>query len=398
MEVKPGYKQTEMGVIPEEWEVQSLGSFCEIVAARDLVKANYASTNDGRHPFPIYSNALTNKGLYGYSSSHQYEPDKITVTARGDIGHAVYRSTRFCAIGRLLVMSSKRACDLRFVTEFINTFVDFALESTGVPQLTAPQISNYTVALPPTKVEQEAIAEALSDADALIESLEQLLAKKRQLKQGAMQGLLTGKKRLPGFRGEWEVVKSDDIGRFRGGSGFPTKFQGATSGEYPFFKVSDMNNEGNETFMETANNYISEALRKQLGAIAFPRDSIVFAKVGAAVFLERKRILAQASCLDNNMAAFVLDPDRAACRFIHYVLLNTKLGDLVSTTALPSLSGSVLAAIELVLPSLAEQAAIAAILRDMDAEIATLEAKLAKARQLKQGMMQELLTGRIRLV
>ena len=221
--------------------------------------------------------------------------------------------------------------------------------------------------------------------------------KKRDLKQGAMQELLTGKKRLPGFSGEWEVVKASDIGRFRGGSGFPTKFQGGTSGEYPFFKVT-MNNEGNETFLKAANNYISDALRRQLGATAFPANSIVFAKVGAAVFLERKKILAQASCLDNNMAAFVLDANSTDHRFIHYALLNKKLGDLVSTTALPSLSGSVLAAIEFVRPPLIEQTAIAAILSDTDVEIAALEQKLAKTRNIKQGMMQELLTGRIRLV
>ena len=195
-EVKHGYKQTEVGVIPEDWEVMTLGSLCEIAAGHDLVKDDFSPTGDHRHQFPIYSNALTNKGLYGYSKSYQYEPDKITVTARGDIGHAVHRSTRFSAIGRLLVLSSKRSSDLRLVSEYINHFVDFALESTGVPQLTAPQISQYTVALPPSKAEQEAIATILSDMDAEVAALEAKLAKARQLKQGMMQELLTGRIRL----------------------------------------------------------------------------------------------------------------------------------------------------------------------------------------------------------
>jgi type I restriction enzyme, S subunit len=95
--------------------------------------------------------------------------------------------------------------------------VGFALESTGVPQLTAPQISKYSVALPPTKAEQAAIAEALSDADALIESLEQLIAKKCHVKQGAMQELLTGKKRLPGFSRAWQVKRLEELGVWRGG-------------------------------------------------------------------------------------------------------------------------------------------------------------------------------------
>jgi type I restriction enzyme S subunit len=275
--------------------------------------------------------------------------------------------------------------------------VEHVQYGTAQKQFNISDAIDFRYPVPPLS-EQEAIAEALSDADALIESLEQLIAKKRHLKQGAMQELLTGKRRLPGFSGEWEAVKAGNIGRFRGGSGFPIRFQGDTAGDLPFFKVSDMNAEGNQTFMETANNYISESLRKQLGAVAFPINSIVFAKVGAAVFLERKKILAQASCLDNNMAAFMVDSDRAAVRFIHYLLLSRRLGDLVSTTALPSLSGRVLAAIDFVIPSIEEQTAIAAVLSDIDTEIAALEAKLAKACQVKQGMMQELLTGRTRLV
>ena len=195
-ESKPGYKHTEVGVIPEDWTVKPLGLFCEISAGRDLVKLDFSSIPDYKHEFPIYSNALTNGGLYGYSKSYQYGPDKITVTARGDVGHAVYRDTPFCAIGRLLVLSSTYPCDLRFVTEFINQFVDFALESTGVPQLTAPQISKYTVALPTTKAEQTAIASILSDMDAEIAALEAKLAKARLLKQSMMQELLTGRIRL----------------------------------------------------------------------------------------------------------------------------------------------------------------------------------------------------------
>ena len=85
---------------------------------------------------------------------------------------------------------------------------------------------------------------------------------------------------------DWDIVDAGRIGRFRGGNGFPTAYQGVTSGEYPFFKVSDMNIEGNETFMEASNNYISEGTRRRLGANAFPPHTIVFAKVGAAIFLD----------------------------------------------------------------------------------------------------------------
>lgn len=250
----------------------------------------------------------------------------------------------------------------------------------------------------PLLPEQRAIATALSEADALIDSLDRLIAKKHAIKQAAMQQLLTGQTRLPGFSGEWETKRLGEIGRFRGGTGFPTIFQGKASGKYPFFKVSDMNKEGNAVFMEESSNYINEGTRKQLGAQAFPAKSIVFAKVGAAVFLERKKILSKASCLDNNMAAFAIEYPAADYRFIYYVFLNTSLGELVSTTALPSLNGKILASIECRIPSSKEQSAIATTLSDLDAEIDALERRRDKTRQIKQGLMQQLLTGRVRLV
>ena len=196
---------------------------------------------------------------------------------------------------------------------------------------------------------------------------------------------------------DWDCLRACEFGFFKGGSGFPLWAQGQRTGEYPFFKVSDMNNEGNETFMTAANHYVSEQTRKHLGAQVFPADSIVFAKVGAAVFLERKKILGQPSCIDNNMAAYVLDASRADVRFVHSMLLMKKLGALVATTALPALNGKQLGEMVLALPPLPEQRVIAAALSDVDALLATLDQMIAKKRDLKQATMQQLLTGKTRL-
>lgn len=196
---------------------------------------------------------------------------------------------------------------------------------------------------------------------------------------------------------EWDLVTAGQIGRFRGGNGFPLEFQGELTGTYPYFKVSDMNNVGNETMMHVANNYISEITRKALGAAIFAKNSIVFAKVGAAVFLERKRILAQPSCLDNNMSAFELDDKKANYRYVHHRLLNIRLSDLVSTTALPSLSGKVLSEIKFPLPPLEEQCAIATALSDVDVLLTEIDRLIAKKRDIQQATMQQLLTGQRRL-
>ena len=196
---------------------------------------------------------------------------------------------------------------------------------------------------------------------------------------------------------EARVVMAGEVGYFKGGSGFPLRFQGRKSGELPFFKVSDMNSPGNEQFMRTANNYISEAVRKRMGAVRIPAGAIVFAKVGAAVFLERKRILAQDSCIDNNMSAFIVDLAEVDVRFAHYLLSDFKLGDLAATTALPSLNGGQLRSVPLRLPGLAEQREVVDALRSADDLTRSIELIIAKKRAIKQGMMQELLTGRTRL-
>lgn len=196
---------------------------------------------------------------------------------------------------------------------------------------------------------------------------------------------------------DWDCLRACEFGFFKGGSGFPLWAQGQRTGEYPFFKVSDMNNEGNETFMTATNHYVSEQTRKHLGAQVFPADSIVFAKVGAAVFLERKKILGQPSCIDNNMAAYVLDASRADVRFVHSMLLMKKLGALVATTALPALNGKQLGEMVLALPPLPEQRAIAQALSEVDALLAALDKIIAKKRDLKQATMQQLLTGKTRL-
>jgi type I restriction enzyme S subunit len=150
--------------------------------------------------------------------------------------------------------------------------------------------------------------------------------------------------------------------------------------------------------MQMANNYVFANSVKSMGAVLHEPGSIVFAKVGAAVFLERKRILSCRSCIDNNMMSFTLDSSICDVKFVHHALQRVRFGDLVSTTALPSINGSVVAEVRIPLPLIKEQKAIAAVLSDIDDEIEALEKRLAKTRDLKQGMAQELLTGRTRLI
>src|SRR6266851_1591746 len=177
MEVKRGYKQTEAGVFPEDWAVVPFGEQFNISAGGDVNLKLSSAEQDEIHRFPIYSNALTGEGLYGYCSYADHPAHSITITARGTLGVATYRDHRYTAIGRVLVLEPKRQTAGQFFAEFINNRVKFAIESTGVPQLTAPQISGYLLAVPPYP-EQRTIAEALNDVDTLLSALDRLIAKK----------------------------------------------------------------------------------------------------------------------------------------------------------------------------------------------------------------------------
>ncbi len=218
MEVKPGYKQTEVGVIPEEWDVFHLTEHFRIYAGGDVPKHSVSNIRSDTHPYPIFANALQERGLYGFTSERRAKADSVTVTARGYLGHAEYRDEPFFPIVRLLVLEPNGALDARFTAAAINERVKFAFESTGVPQLTAPQIGKHSIAAPPLP-EQRAIADTLGDVDALLGGLDRLIAKKRDLKQAAMQQLLTGQTRLPGFHGEWEAKRLGEVGKFLKGSG-----------------------------------------------------------------------------------------------------------------------------------------------------------------------------------
>lgn len=195
----------------------------------------------------------------------------------------------------------------------------------------------------------------------------------------------------------WKVTTLEDLGAFRSGSGFPLTYQGVRSGDYPFFKVSDMNSEGNEIFMEVANHWISEETRARIGAIRHPAGSIVFAKAGAAVHLERKRLLRQDGCIDNNMMSFSFSNQSVYERFLYYLFLYINLGKYATTTALPALSVKQIGSISVPIPTRTEQQAIAEALSDVDGLLGSLDALIAKKRGVKQAAMQQLLTGETRL-
>lgn len=208
--IPQGYKATPLGIIPQEWKTIRLKECFSISAGRDVQKDCFSPFFSSQYKYPIYSNSLSNHGLYGFTSHPRHIANSITITGRGTLGHAEYRDTNFDAIVRLLVLSPKIPLDGQFITEYINFRKPFFYESTGVPQLTAPQITSTQIVFPPL-TEQQKIAEVLGTWDKAIEKQSQLIIKLELRKKGLMQQLLTGKKRLPGFNKKWKKICYSDI-------------------------------------------------------------------------------------------------------------------------------------------------------------------------------------------
>lgn len=208
--IPQGYKATALGIIPQEWKTIRLKDCFSISAGGDVQKDCFSETPSLQYKYPIYSNSLFNHGLYGFTSHPRHKANSITITGRGALGHAEYRETDFDAIVRLLVLAPKIPLNGQYITEYINFREPFFYESTGVPQLTAPQIANIQVLFPPL-AEQRKIAEVLGVWDEAIEKQARLIEKLALRKRALMQRLLSAKLRLPGFSEPWQKVNYSDI-------------------------------------------------------------------------------------------------------------------------------------------------------------------------------------------
>ncbi|WP_419507459.1 restriction endonuclease subunit S [Alistipes communis] len=417
--IPQGYKQTELGIIPEEWEVVKLGNLgvtytglsgkrkCDFgwgsakyIPFLNILNNPQIDIDDLEYvnimPNEV-QNAVQNGDLFFNTSSETPEEVGMCSVLTDKIENTYLNS--FCFGYRLFDNNGAIGIFLSYYFRSAIGRVLMSILAQGATRynLAKTTFLESTIALPPIK-EQRRIVEALSDVDALIAALDKKIAKKRLIKQGAMQQLLTGKKRLQGFKGDIQRVTLSELGRFVSGNGFPLQYQGDLIGDYPFYKVSDFNTKGNENYLNISNNYITKDIANNLKCNIIPKNSIVFAKIGAAIFLERKKICLTDCCIDNNIMSFIPNENIDAL-FVCYFLRTVSFGELVETTALPSLGIKALGEIIVNLPStVEEQRAIAKTLLDMDKEIADLEVRRDKYKLIKSGMMQKLLTGQIRLV
>ena len=399
MEVKPGYKQTEVGVIPEDWEVRCVGDAFEVCNyLREPISEWVRNEMFGSYPY------YGPTGIQGWINEYRVEGKFALIGEDGD--HFLKWQTqpmtllvqgRFNVNNHAHLVRGRRNLTEWFYWFFSNRDVSTYLTRQGAGRfkLTKAALLAIPCALPPTKVEQQAIAGALNDADALIGALEQFVAKKWQIKQGAMQELLTGQKRLPGYTGEWVAKRLGKLASIqRGASPRPIDSQiwFDENSSVGWVRISDVTKSGmylRETTQRLSDLGVQNSRLVNCGSLIMS----ICATVGRPI------ITAIETCIHDGFVVF--DGLRADKIFLYYSLswIEKVWSRHGQTGSQMNLNTGLINRTEILLPpTVAEQSAIAAILSDMDAEIAALEAKLAKARQIKQGMMQELLTGRIRLV
>ncbi len=379
MDVKPGYKQTDAGVIPEEWSTATIKELATIATGK---RNTQDRIEDGAYPFYVRSQTIERIDTFSFdgeavlTAGDGVGTGKVFhyINGRFDCHQRVYRISDFS------VPISGYFFYLYFSTHFYDRIMSMTAKS-SVDSVRMDTIADMVIPLPPLP-EQQAIAVALGDVDALIESLDLLIAKKRDLKQAAMQQLLTGQTRLPGFSSEWEAKRLGDVVDFLDGSRRPVKDadRAKMRGDFPYYGASGI--------VDYVNDYIFDEeliLLGEDGENILSRNCPLAFRVSGKIWVNNHaHVLRPKPCFDIGFLAAYLES-------LNYEQHNTG-------TAQPKLNKRVCANISVRCPPASEQSAIAEVLSDVDTEIAALEARRDKTKLLKEGMMQELLTGRTRLL
>jgi type I restriction enzyme S subunit len=410
MGVMPGYKQTDVGVFPEDWETKACSALSDLITVGIVVRPTQYYTKQGvpaLRSANIRADGIDDADMVFISedanallSKSQVRTGDVLTVRTGYPGTSAVVPASHAGSNciDILITRPSKAVSSRYLSAWINSsFGKYQVlrNQGGLAQqhFNVGDLRNLIVVLP-KKAEQEVIANALSDADALIESTEQLIVKKRYLKQGTMQKLLSGKARLPGFTGEWQQKKLCELGEC---------LIGLT------YKPSNVKSDG--LLVLRSSNIFQETLR-------FEDNVFVDMDVPAAIILRKGDILicvrngsrdliGKCALINEEAQGLTFGAFMAVFRtpFYNFVYhqfqsdfikrqINEHLGATINQITNKSLNS-----FQILFPmDEEERAAIAVILSDMDVEITTLEAKLGKARELKLGMMQDLLTGRVRLV
>jgi type I restriction enzyme S subunit len=391
MEVKPGYKQTEVGVIPEEWRDCDISDLCQLQRGFDLTEATRKHGD-----IPVYSSS----GLSYFHNEARLQPPSVITGRKGMLGKVYFVDEPCWPHDTTLWVKDFKGNDPRFVAMFLGQFrLERFDAATSVPTLNRNNVFGVPIKLP-SPPEQRAIATALSDVDGLLGGLDRLIAKKRDLKQAAMQQLLTGQTRLPGFHGEWEVKKLESLTCLLTNGFVGTATSAYVDGDDGVLYIQGYNVlengfdfHGIKRVTKSFHNQHQKSCLRQGDLLTIQTGNI---GVTAMVPTE----LEGANCHALVISRFTKNASDPSfyCHYFNSERSKTKFKEIETGTTMKHLNVGDMKSLLLPSPPLAEQTAIAEVLSEMDGELAVLEQRREKTRALKQAMMQELLTGRTRIL
>jgi type I restriction enzyme S subunit len=417
--IMPGYKQTEVGSIPEDWEECEIRAACKLINGRGFKPHEWA---DSGLPIIRIQN-LNGSDEFNYFQG-SFDP-KIRVE-RSQLLFA-WSGSRGTSFGPHIwqgqeavlnyhtwkvVVNEIRVCPRFFyhaLRQLTNHIEENAHGASALVHTQKWEMEAFKFPCPSIISEQKAIAEALGDADSLVEALEQMLAKKRNLKRATMQQLLTGKKRLPGFEGDWETKTIGDL--FSVGGGFSASRDQLSHKGICYLHYGDIHGTSRSVIdVEHEQHSIPrlDVSLQQVGSASMLSDGdVVFVDASEDIDgTSRHIVIRNPSGIPfiSGLHTIVAKPKTTELRqsYCRYCFQTEKVKSqfryFAVGTKVSGVSKSNITKISISLPSTDEQTAIATVLSDLDVSIAAIEAKVEKARRIKAGMMRELLTGRTRLV
>lgn len=387
-----------MVTYPTDWKESSIGDLFNVSAGGDVKKQYFSKFRTSAYPYEIFSNGIENRGHYGYTSLAVFPGNSVTVTARGTIGQAFYREAPYDAIIRLLVLSPKSEdVKPKFYEYYINNQIIFEHENTGVPQLTAPKIKEKIVPFFDGK-EQEKIIETLQVFDTYIDDLAELIEKKKGIRDGALVDLISGKIRIAGFTGERKEYSINDITREIITGGTPsTSRQEYYGGNIPWLASTEIH----QKRITKPTTYITELGLQNSSAKIAPEKSVLIALAGQGKTRGTAAYLTEPMALNQSLAALVTN-EKCNSEFLYYLIesMYLSLRELSSGDGgRGGLNKKLIKEVLVTIPvDVDEQEAIANTLFAMDEEIRNLETERNKIIQIREGAMDDLLTGRVRLI
>jgi len=412
--VKKGYKQTEIGVIPEDWAIKYLSDFGKVQGGGtpSTTMADYWGgdiawctpsdiTSAPTKYINVTERAITDLGLKN-SAATVMPAGSILLCTRATIGELKINSIPMATNQGFKNIAINKGGNVDFLYYLLQTkkdrMLELAIGSTFL-EISKTALCKIPLQTPMHSDEQSKIADALSDIDSLVEVLENQISKKKAIKQGTMQELLTGKCRLPGFSGEWSKCKLGSLGALLKGTGISRN--DSNSGNLPAVRYGELYTK-HRNYVNSYFSHISKEVASNAQRVY--RGDILFAASG-----ETKEDIGKCSAIIYETAAYaggdilIFRPTAQLDPVFMGTLLNMadarkQRAEQGQGDAVVHIHADALSSISIMIPNIEEQQAIAEILIGMDKEIKLLERKLEKYRQVKQGMMQQLLTGKIRLV